>query len=479
MKTYYWYDYETFGADPARDRPAQFAGLRTDENLQPVGDPLVLYCRPTPDYLPNPDACLITGITPQLALERGVTEAEFMAAIDVEFSQPETCVVGYNNIRFDDEVTRYGYYRNLMDPYGREWRNGNSRWDLIDVARLARALRPDGIEWPRDDEGRRSTFRLDRLTAANGIEHGNAHDALSDVRATIAFARLLRDKQPRLFDYLLTHRGKQQAASLLALGAMQPVLHASSRFPAEKGCLAIIVALARHPTNPNGIITYDLSVDPTPLIELNVELLQERVFTAKSDLPEGVERVPLKTVHLNKCPALAPLGVLRPRDAERWGLDPARCRDHLTMLRPVAELAEKVRSIMGFKGKEEPYRDVDLRLYEGFIGDEDRRALEAYRRLTPEQMARSRPSFKDERLPELVFRYRARNFPHTLGPAEAQQWGAFCRARMHDKALGASITRDEFELRLAELALGELSSAHRQVLDALKAYPTNLQPFSY
>jgi len=477
MKTYYWYDYETFGADPARDRPAQFAGLRTDENLHPVGEPLVLYCRPTPDYLPNPDACLITGITPQLALERGVTETEFMAAIDVEFSQPETCVAGYNNIRFDDEVTRYGLYRNLMEPYGREWRNGNSRWDLIDVARLASALRPEGIEWPRDDEGR-SIFKLDRLTAANGIEHGNAHDALSDVRATIEFARLLRSKQPRLFDYLLTHRGKQQAASLLALGAMQPVLHASSRFPAERGCLAIIVALARHPTNPNGIITYDLSVDPTPLIELSVELLQERVFTAKSDLPEGVERVPLKTVHLNKCPALAPVGVLRPQDAERWGLDPARCRDHLAMLRPIAELAEKVRGIMGFRENEEFSRDVDLRLYEGFIGDEDRRALEAFRRLTPEQMARSRPSFKDERLPELVFRYRARNFPHTLGPAEAQRWRAFCRARIYDKALGASITRDEFEQRLVELGQGELSSERRTVLDALRLYLEHLQQLS-
>ena len=478
MQTFYWYDYETFGADPARDRPAQFAGLRTDENLHPVGDPLVLYCRPTPDYLPNPEACLITGITPQLALERGMIEAEFMAAIDAEFSQPDTCVVGYNNIRFDDEVTRYGYYRNLMEPYGREWRNGNSRWDLIDVVRMARALRPEGIEWPSDDVGR-TTFRLDRLTVANGIEHGNAHDALSDVRATIELARRLREKQPRLFDYLLTHRGKQQAAHLLALGALQPVLHASSRFPAEKGCLALIVALARHPTNPNGVITYDLSVDPTPLIELDVKSLQERVFTAKADLPEGVERVPLKTVHLNKCPALAPLGVLRPQDAERWGLDPARCRVHLDRLRSVTGLSEKVRGIMGYLGTEASSRDVDLRLYDGFMGDEDRRRLEAFRHLTPEQMARSSPSFRDERLPELVFRYRARNFPESLGHDETLKWQAFCRARLNDKTLGASLTRDEYERRLAELESAESSKPHKPVLDALKAYLTSLQSFLY
>jgi exodeoxyribonuclease-1 len=469
MKTFYWYDYETFGADPARDRPAQFAGLRTDENLHPVGNPRVLYCRPTPDYLPNPDACLITGITPQIALERGVTEVEFMAAIDEEFSRPETCVVGYNNIRFDDEVTRYGYYRNLMDPYGREWRHGNSRWDLIDVARMARALRPEGIEWPRDDEGR-STFRLDRLTVANGIDHGNAHDALSDVRATMDFARLLRGKQPRLYQYLLTHRGKQPSANLLALGSMRPVLHVSSRFPAERGCLAVIVALARHPGNPNGVITFDLSVDPSALIELSVERLHERVFTAKSDLPEGVERVPLKTVHLNKCPALAPVNTLQPRDAERWGLDLSRCREHLAMLGSVADLPKKVCEIVGMGITKDPTRDVDLRLYDGFIGDDDRRVLEEFRRLTPERMARTRPSFKDERLPELVFRFRARNFPQTLGDAESRKWREFCWARRRDKQLGASLTCDEFERRLDELELTELSSPQRQILRDLRAY---------
>ncbi|MEY2680062.1 MAG: hypothetical protein RL661_293, partial [Pseudomonadota bacterium] len=330
--TFYWYDFETFGTDPARDRPVQFAGLRTDKELNPVSDPLTIFCKPTPDFLPHPEACLITGITPQMGLDRGLRECEFIAEINAEFSVPGTCVVGYNNIRFDDEVTRNTLYRNLIDPYAREWRNGNSRWDLIDVMRMTRALRPEGIEWPDDDEGK-PTFRLDRLSAANGIAHEDAHDALSDVRATIDMARLIKVRQPRLFSYLLAHRGKQQAGDLLSLGKMLPVVHASSRFSAERGCIAVVVALAKHPTNPNGVVTYDLSVDPGPLLELDPEELHRRLFTPRDSLPSGVDRLPLKTVHINKCPALAPVGVLRQEDADRLGLDLTLCNEHLARLK--------------------------------------------------------------------------------------------------------------------------------------------------
>ena len=166
--TLYWHDYETFGADPARDRPAQFAGQRTDLDLNPVGEPLVVYCKPASDMLPQPEACLVTGITPQLAFQQGIIEAEFIAQIHKELAKPNTCTVGYNNLRFDDEFTRYTLYRNFYDPYAREYRNNNSRWDIIDMARMCYALRPAGIEWPKDEEGVPS-FKLENLTQANGL----------------------------------------------------------------------------------------------------------------------------------------------------------------------------------------------------------------------------------------------------------------------------------------------------------------------
>ncbi|MDD5273800.1 MAG: exodeoxyribonuclease I, partial [Methylovulum sp.] len=316
----YWHDYETFGIDPQRDRPAQFAGVRTDVDFNVLDTPLVIYCQLPADSLPHPDACAITGITPQLAGQKGVCEADFIRLIHAQLARPNTCTLGYNSIRFDDEVTRNGLYRNFYDAYAREWQHGNSRWDLLDVVRAAKALRPDGLQWPLDADGKPS-FRLDQLTVANGIAHGNAHDALADVYATIALAKLIKDKQPRLYGFLWQHKGKDGALQLLQLGSFTPVVHVSGMYPASGDCLAIVMPLCKHPGNNNGVIVYDLSVDPEPLLALSAEQIRQRLFTASQDLPEGVSRIPLKTVHINKCPVLAPLSVIRPEDAERLRLN--------------------------------------------------------------------------------------------------------------------------------------------------------------
>src|SRR5690606_24220092 len=185
------------------------------------------------------------------------------------FSQPGTCVVGYNNIRFDDEVTRNTLYRNFYDPYAREWQNGNSRWDIIDMVRLAYALRPDGIVWPEKDDGSPS-FRLEDLTRANGIGHESAHDALSDVYATIAIARLIKTCQPKLYQYVFENRSKQAVLGMLDVTSMKPVFHVSSKYPARLRCGALVAPIAHHPENPNAILVFDLRFDPTPLASLSV-----------------------------------------------------------------------------------------------------------------------------------------------------------------------------------------------------------------
>ena len=323
--SYYWHDYETFGADPSRDRPVQFAGLRTDAELNPIGEPLVIYARPANDYLPHPEACLVTGITPQLALEKGMPECEFIARIHEELARPGTCGVGYNSVRFDDEVTRYTLYRNFYDPYAREWQNGNSRWDIIDMVRAAHALRPEGIEWPLREDGLPS-FRLEDLTKANGIDHGAAHDALSDVEATIALARLIRQRQPRLYDYVNGHRDKKSALSMLHLDSLRPVLHVSGMFGAARDNIALITPLAAHPKNKNEIICYDLMVDPADLLGETPEELTRRLYTRADELPEGVQRPGIKSVHINKCPVLVTAKMADPATAERLGIDGARCR---------------------------------------------------------------------------------------------------------------------------------------------------------
>ena len=447
-RTFYWHDYETWGADPRRDRPAQFAGLRTDEDLKPVGDPLVLFCRPANDLLPHPDACLITGITPQGAEREGVVEAEFAHAIHRELVRPGTCSVGYNSIRFDDEVTRNLLYRNFFDPYAREWQNGNSRWDLIDTLRLAHALRPEGIEWPRREDGVAS-FRLQHLTAANGIEHAGAHDALADVRATLDMARLLRSRQPRLFDYSLSLRSKRRVADLLSEGI--PLLHVSARYPAELGCIAPVLPVAHHPVNQNGVICFDLRHSPGPLLKLDQEEIHHRLFSRAEDLPEGVERIPLKTVHINHCPILAPMETLSAEAAGRWRIEDSVITDHTRALQAANGLAAKVQQVhqlATFPAETDP----DLMLYSGgFFPDSDRREMARLRGIAPEELRSQGFSFQDPRLREMLFRYRARNWPHTLSEDEREDWDAYRLQRLTEPDAGGGITIDLYQERLVEL----------------------------
>jgi exodeoxyribonuclease-1 len=466
-KTFYWHDYETFGIDPMRDRPVQFAGLRTDYDFNIVDDPFVVYCRSPADYLPHPDSCLITGIAPQLADEKGICEAEFIGLIQQQLAQPNTCTLGYNNIRFDDEVTRVCLYRNFYDPYAREWQNGNSRWDLIDVLRAARALRPSGIVWPVNEEGRPS-LKLEDLTKANGIEHRAAHDALSDVYATLAIAKLLRQAQPRLYEFLLKHRIKSEVEQLLQLGSFKPVVHVSGKYSALKNNLAIVLPLCKHPINSNGVIVYDLSVDPEPMLTLPAEEIQQRIFTASDDLPEGVDRVPLKTVHINKCPLLAPIAVIRAQDAQRLEIDLAACLANVQKIKAATGLAEKLALVFS-RGFTEQASDPDLEIYSGgFFSDADKQKMARIRAMPAEQLAGMRIDFTDPRLPEMLFRYRARNYPETLGADERHKWKAFCSDRLTGRTLGGGITLDAYFERLHTLRNGE--NVNQAMLDALEAY---------
>lgn len=474
QRTFLWHDYETFGADPRRDRPSQFAAIRTDADFNEVGEPLTLYCKPADDYLPHPQACLITGITPQTARRRGLPEAQFAARINAEMSVPGTCVLGYNSLRFDDEVTRHLLYRNFLDPYAREWQNGNSRWDLIDVVRAFHALRPEGIEWPKRDDGSTS-FRLEDLTAANGIEHAGAHDALADVRATIALARLLRSRNPKLFDYLLGLRGKREVARLLDIPSRKPMLHISRRYPASRGCSALVMPLAEHPTNPNGVVVYDLGVDPAPLFELSVEEIRARVFASADELAEGESRIPLKVVHINRSPVLMPIGAVTETVAARLTLDRGQCETHWKALCANPEAARKAAAVFAAGPAEGP-RDPDLMLYTGgFFSPADRKEMQRVLDTAPESLGETAFAFQDPRLEEMLFRLRARNYPDTLTSEEQAQWESYRWARMNDTTLGI-LTLQAFAREIERLNQVALSERERQILEELVMHVEAMMP---
>jgi exodeoxyribonuclease-1 len=468
--TIYWYDYETFGTDPRFDRLAQFAGLRTDEDLNIIGDPLVLYCRPADDMLPDPVACMITGITPQKALAEGLIEAEFIAAIHREFSRPGTCVAGYNNIRFDDEFTRNTLYRNFYNAYSHEWQNGNSRWDIIDMVRLTRALRPEGIEWPFDSDGNPSN-RLELLTEANGISHEAAHDAMSDVYATIAVARLIRDKQPRLYDYVYQHRRKNAVAKLFNLRTRDAVLHVSSKYSMARNSIAIVMPICQHPVNKNGVIVYDLSCDPEQFIQSDIDEITGSIFTPANELPEGVSRIPLKTVHTNKCPVVVPLKTMNTETAARLDIDVAQNLQHREkMLQHIESLQHKTQQV--FLQQDFPaVTDPDAQLYSGgFFSNSDNERMQRIRQSTSAELAGLELSYDDDRLPEMLFRYRARNFPATLDGEEKQRWAEFRRQKFTDPAIGIR-TLNQVKASIEELRKApDTTGTQLAVLDELENY---------
>ncbi|MEO6138323.1 MAG: exodeoxyribonuclease I [Luteimonas sp.] len=427
--SFLFYDLETFGADPRTSRIAQFAAIRTDSDLNQIDEPISFFVRPADDLLPSPIATLITGITPQQALRDGVSEADAFTRIFEEMSRPATCTLGYNSLRFDDEFIRHGLFRNFFDAYEREWRGGNCRWDLLDVLRLANALRPEGIQWPKREDGATS-FRLEHLATANDVRTGDAHEALSDVRALIGIARKLRAAQPKLWDYAMRLRDKRYAARLLDVVNMTPVVHVSQRYPAARMCAAAVLPLSRHPHIDSRVIVFDLDGDPDALLALEAEDIADRLYTPTADLPEGEARIPLKEVHLNRCPSLIAWDHLRNEDFARLVIDPIEAERRAAKLRSAGPaLTEKVRRVYATQ-RAQTNRDVDASLYDGFVGDGDKRRFTEVRATTPEMLGTREFGFSDPRMPELLFRYRARNWPLTLTHTERQRWDDYRRQRL-------------------------------------------------
>ncbi|MCP5179341.1 MAG: exodeoxyribonuclease I [Pseudomonadales bacterium] len=439
-ESFYWYDLETSGTDPRWDRIVQFAGLRTNANLEPLGDEFVTDVALPDDVLPDPRATLITGITPRRT-HAGLSEWEAFRRIHAALMTPGTCAVGYNSLRFDDEFVRFGLFRHLRDPYAREFRNGNSRWDLIDLVRAAGALRPEGINWPHDEDGW-PVYRLEELTKANNLQHESAHDALSDVRATVALARLIRQAQPRLFDYYLGSRDKRAVRRLLEPYGQRVCVHVSGMYPKERYRVAPVLPICRHPVNANSVIVADLASDIEGLVRGDEVELRQALFTAGNP-----DRPPLKEVRTNRCPFIADISVLTPENLARTGIDLKEVNQRRRRLAQPAVL-QKIGRIFAEprNGKAE---DVEASLYDRFLQDEDRSLCNDFVQEVEQGQWRV-PPFRDARLPRLAMRIKARSFPELLDAAEQAEWTAFVR----DKLAATRVpwrTLTAFETELAAL----------------------------
>ena len=424
MQTFFFYDLETSGLNPRFSRIMQFAGIRTDMNLKPIGEPINVLVKLSDDVLPDPGAIVVTGITPQSTLADGLTEPEFCKLLMEEVFTANTITVGFNSVRFDDEFIRHTLWRNFYDPYEWAWSEGRSRWDMLDVVRMTRALRPDDIKWPVNDKGK-AVNKLELIARENNLIHTKAHDALSDVEALIGVANLVKTNQPKLFNYLQGMRDKKAVTKLVNLENPEPFVYSSGRYDAEFEKTTVAFPLAPG-AKPGSILVYDLRYDPTPFLNASPTALASILFADReARQADDFQRLPVKELSFNKCPAIAPLGVLRDEDRERLGLQTATIHAHIATLAKHTAFAGAVREAFEMR---EPYQnssDVEAQLYDGFINDKDKVKIAAVRAADETALADFHPSFIDDRLTELLFRYKARSFPRSLSEEEAQTWEQF------------------------------------------------------
>ena len=459
-QTFFFYDLETSGLSARDDRIMQFAGRRTDMNLQPIGEPYDILVRLNDDTLPSPDALMVTGITPQQTVADGITEAEFVKILINEVFTADTIAVGYNNIRFDDEFIRHLFWRNFTDPYEWSWQDGRSRWDLLDVVRMTRALRPEGIEWPVVD-GKPSN-RLELLTKKNGIDHYKAHDALSDVEATIAVATLIKEKQPQLFDFLLKMRDKNTVKKLVNLEDKQPFVYVSGRYSSEfhHGTVAFPLTSGRN----GNVIVYDLRIDPSSVVGLGIQELEKKLFASYDERKsEGFVPVAAKELQYNRAPAVAPLGVLEQADGwQKLSLNQDVVTKHRDILLQHPEFAENIRTLYEKRPEFPKAKDPEAQLYDSFLPDGDRKLVDDVRRADATKLADLHPSFSDERLEPLLLHYKARNYPTSLAEDEVSTWETWRAARIQRQLpsfvdrlqkLAVTITDDAKQFTLQELQL--------------------------
>ncbi|MCP4482907.1 MAG: exodeoxyribonuclease I [bacterium] len=429
-KNFFFYDLETFGINPQADRIAQFAGVRTDENFQPIAEPIELYCKIPEDYFPKIEAVLLTGITPQKTLEKGLTEYQFIKQINEELSKPGTCILGYNNIHFDDEFIRNALYRNFFDPYYREWANGNSRWDIINLVRLVHDLRPEGMNWVIN-KYQKPSFKLEDLTKANGIEHSDAHDALADVWATIALIKQIKEKQPKLYEYCRTNSSKEQAYQIIYNSKDEPIMHTSGMFTNAFGCTTLVYPLTVHPTNKNCILTYDLRFSPQELLNLKVNDLHDKIFDKKL---KSMSKIHIKGIHLNKAPIVAPMSVFKKENYERLNINKDECLKNLSLLKKEKnQIKEKLVQVYSML----PY-DLDLKITDpelgiysdGFFPAKDKSSFHRIHTSQPKNLLALQNSFIDSRIPEMLWRFVGRNYSEVLSTTERNQWKTDCKKRL-------------------------------------------------
>jgi exodeoxyribonuclease-1 len=479
-ESFYFYDLETTGLSPKKDRIMQFAGQRTDNNLEPIGEPDNIYIKITEDILPSPDAVMVTGITPQKTLSEGISEAEFLKYFYDQIAVPNTVFVGFNSVRFDDEFIRYLNYRNFYDAYEWQWSEGRSKWDILDVVRMTRALRPEGIKWPFSSDGKPSN-RLELLTDLNKLEHSHAHDALSDVFATIEVAKMIQQKNQKLFEYLLKIRSKKEVDSLVSKGV--PFVYSSGRYSSEFNYTTAATVLGAHPEKQGAYLVYDLRFDPEEYSNKSIDELEEMF---NNQYGEGAKRFPVKIMHNNKCPALAPLNVVTEKNWKDIQLEKTTVEQNYLKLAANENL--KLKIIELFRRNQQQIQTrfisdeqtVDEQLYDGFFDRGDKNKMRVVRAAEVDDLVDLSFDFDDPRLRSLLILYKARQYPASMNESEQEYWNNYKKNSLNQKQTDGTSKIESFFKRLEQLAEIHQSDPNKiYLLEELQLYAQSVMTTDY
>lgn len=471
--TFYFYDLETSSGSPRNGRIMQFAGQRTNERLELVGEPDNILVKLPDDVIPEPDAILVHGITPQQTLSDGMSEAEFAAFFHEKVATPDTVFVGFNNIRFDDEFVRKMCYRTMYDPYQWHWKDGRARWDLLDPIRMMRALRPEGLKWPMI-EGK-PTVKLELMAKENGLLHDHAHDALSDVMALIQLAQLFHTHQPRLFAYMLEMKDKKAVAKLVESG--EAFVYTSGRYATEFEKTTVVTSLFKHPRREAAIV-YDLRFDPTPWYDKTPEELIKHWKPAYGD---EIEKLPVKTLQYNRCPAIAPMTVLDQETRTRLALNTDDLQKHTQKLKDDPRLIENLKKALDIMEKAQQVQfdlgseEVDDQMYSGFWNEADVNEMLRIRMTPPEELIKISETIRNKRLREMLPLYKARNYPGSLRAEEREAWEE--RRRKVFYAGGDKSVFARFSKRMQQLGSDSTLTAEQEyLLTELQLYVESIIP---
>lgn len=211
-KQFLFYDFETTGLNVVFDQPVQFASVRLGEAGEEIEENS-FRIRLRPDIVPTLGALRTTSLTPE-DLQIGISEYEAACRIHHEFNRQDTMGVGYNSFLFDDQVSRFLFYRNLLDPYSHQWANGCGRADVLPMLPLFKIFAPTALNYPTREDGS-PTFKLGAMAVENGIDDSQAHDAGADVRMTIELFKRMQVANPKLMDAALKRFVKREDINAL------------------------------------------------------------------------------------------------------------------------------------------------------------------------------------------------------------------------------------------------------------------------